>query len=243
MKKSIIIKLTLLFSLSSCFLQNEIIPLTSTHLAGLDVSKKIASLPFLHAQVHKKVPRGLYKKVLIENIKISDEAIDSWADSFGVVISSQGSYIEESKEIAGYFKKRLIEDIKNNNPDFEIVTTPDENTVRISIVIIELVYSKPSLEAGSVLTPVPGTGLAISALNNVHIAFVMRIQDALTGELIASIADRKFPPMKIVDFNKFTVTSSIKEICDNWSSMITKTFLVGHHSKVEREGDFSIIPW
>lgn len=243
LKNNLIISMVLIFTLSGCFLQNEILPLKSKHLEGLDIDKRIESLPFLHSQVHKKVPRGFYNKAIISDVEISKEAIKNWSDSFGTVINSEESYIKESKIIAAYFKNKLIEDIKSNNPDFTIVSASDKNTVMINVTFVEIVYSIPSLEVASVMTPLPGSGLAISALNNVHIAFVMKIIDAQSGQLIASIADRKFPPMKLVDLNKFTVTSSIKEICDHWSSMITKTFLVGHLGKIESEGDFSIMPW
>jgi len=113
----------------------------------------------------------------------------------------------------------------------------------LDIALTELEFSHPIARAGSLASPIPGTGVAVSAVSDPHVAFAMRITDGSTGELLATAADRKFSPIRIVDLNKLTVTSSPREIVQNWSLELADAIQLGRFAEVESRGDFKLHPW
>lgn len=123
-----------------------------------------------------------------------------------------------------------------------VTDRPTEGTLVIEIALTELEFSHPVARAGALAAPVPGTGAALSTITDPHVAFAARLTDATTGELVASIADRKFPPMRIVDLNKLTVKSSAREVVALWATSIGQA-LQGNGIDPVTEKRFSLLPW
>jgi len=85
--------------------------------------------------------------------------------------------------------------------------------------------------------------VAVSAVSDPHVAFAARFSDGGTGKLLATIADRRFPPTRIVDLNKLTVTSSAREVCAIWAKIIAEGLNSDKLTKVKQQGSFSLLPW
>lgn len=66
-------------------------------------------------------------------------------------------------------------------------------------------------------------------------AFAARITDADTGQLIATVADRKFAPVRIVDLNKLTVSSTPREISQLWADTIATAINSDGFTKVDEK--------
>ena len=122
------------------------------------------------------------------------------------------------------------------------MTLPGPRTIVVEIALTELEFSRPIARAGSMVAPIPGAGAALSMISDPHAAFAARVTDGATGELIATAADRKFPPTRIVDLNKLTVTSSAREICSLWADSIARGIQSKDGEKITSQS-FSFLPW
>jgi hypothetical protein len=85
--------------------------------------------------------------------------------------------------------------------------------------------------------------MLFSAISDPHVAFAARVYDGKTGKLVATAADRKFPPTRLLDLNKVTVTSPNREIVSTWANIIAGALNRDGFAKVESQGTFSILPW
>ena len=112
----------------------------------------------------------------------------------------------------------------------------------MEIALTELEFSHPVARAGSLAAPVPGSGAALSSISDPHASFALRVSDP-SGNLAATVADRQFPPARIVDLNKLTVSSSIREVCSIWAQTIAEALNKGRFSLVTAPSSFSLSPW
>jgi hypothetical protein len=126
---------------------------------------------------------------------------------------------------------------------FSVVTEGGEGTLVFDIAITELEFSHPVEKAGMLLVPVPGASVAFSAVSDPHVAFAARVYDGKSQKLIATLGDRKFPPVRIIDLNKVTVTSSTREIVATWADIFAEGLNRNRFVKVHDKGIFRILPW
>ena len=130
--------------------------------------------------------------------------------------------------LAEYQRLAFIKAAKDDpQKHFRIVDRPGPSTLILEVAIVQLVPSKPELQAASY---VPGAGLiatgvmvAGSTLTQSEdqgkgvIAMEGRTRDGETGETVWMFADREHPPMAIVDFKALTWWEPAKPICDAWA--------------------------
>ena len=112
----------------------------------------------------------------------------------------------------------------------------------VEIALTELEFSHPLARAGSLVAPVPGAGSALSSISDPHVAFAMRVTDASTGELLFTAADRRFAPTRIIDLNKLTVSSSVREIVALWADVIGRGIQSDGFTKIKTK-TFDWLPW
>jgi hypothetical protein len=59
-----------------------------------------------------------------------------------------------------------------------VLKEPNRKSVVVEIVLTEIEFSHPLARAASLAAPVPGTGPALTAITDPHVAFAARITDA-----------------------------------------------------------------
>lgn len=213
-------------------------------MEDVDREKRLDKLPFQHSWVWVDREQLKDQSVYLPPIRLDLLPKDEWRNSLSAAITSEQDFSEAVRSLADYFHEKLLAEMEAI-PDrrWVMATRLGPGVAKIEIAITELQFSHPVSRAATYLSPVPGTGMALSTVSDPHVAFAMRITDAATGQLIATAADRKFSPLRIVDLNKLTATSSTREICANWAKMIAETFQRGHLETIENRGVFSILPW
>jgi hypothetical protein len=229
--------------LLGCSAYKRIDSVPTTFLEGVDTTKSIDNLPFSHAWVKPGFDGRMYRKVYLPKIRTDLLPIDQWKRSSSPLLSSKQEYNSAAEEIASFFRTQLIEGI-NKYPEnrFLVVDTPGSDVLTLQIALTELEFSHPIARGASLAAPIPGTGPVVSSISDPHVAFAARILNP-SGQLVATVADRRFPPTRIVDLNKLTVSSSAREICSLWASTMAEALNKGRFVKTEREGRFSISPW
>lgn len=235
-----------LLVLSGCAAKSRFSGISSPYLSDVDTTKKIKNLPFDHSWVWATDLKPTdYTAVYVKPVRIDTLSEESWLNSMSPLITSREDFLTKAKAVADYFHEQFIEQY-NAIPDhrYKMVNAPGPKVMTVELVLTELEFGHPAAVAGTWAVPVPGAGAALSTVTEPHAAFALRVTDSRTGKLLATAADRKFPPMRIVDVNKFTISSSIREICSNWGGELADGLHQGRFGKeVERRGRFSILPW
>jgi hypothetical protein len=230
--------------LPACAASNRAKEIPDTFLSDIDRSKKLATMPFDHAWVWTKAKKEAYHSVLIKPVRVDLLPPDAWKSSASSLITSELEYREKSKEIATYFHQQLTEKLQAY-PDarLKISQTPGAGIATLEVVFTELEFSHPIVHAGAIAAPIPGAAQALATISDPHAAFALRISDSVSGKLLATVADRKFPPIRIFDFNKVTLSSSLREICSNWSKELASALNKGPSEDTARYGVIKLLPW
>lgn len=229
---------------SGCSAKKRITPVSNTFLEDVDISHKEENLPFDHSWVNAKVKPGHYKAILIKPIRTDLIPKSDWRKSESTLIKSESDYFKEADLIVNHFKDEIIKYLSEHKQQrIKIAQAPGPEVAELSIVMTELEFSHPAARAASLIAPVPGTGAVVGAISDPHAAFALRVTDSQSGELLATAADRKFPPTRIVDLNKLTVSSSAREVCSLWAETIADAIQQGRMAKIKDVGGFSLLPF
>jgi hypothetical protein len=232
--------------LTGCALKARTIDeLPKTFLEDVNLSYKRDNLPFQHSWVNPQANARDYTSVYFKKVRTDLLPRDAWLNSASVFVRNEAEYFDKAREIADYFHSQLIEKVgdPSRNPRKLTVTNyPSASTLIVEIALTELELSHPAARAGSLAAPIPGTGAAIAAVTDPHVAFAARITDARSGQLIATAADRNFAPARVLDINKLTVSSSAREISELWADSIAAALQSGGLAQVS-EKKFDIMPF
>lgn len=234
----------LLSLLPGCAVNERTKPISNTFLEDRDVSIEDDTLPFHHAWVDPELPLGYYTEVYFRSVTIDKLPKDSWGASSSVYISSEKDFLKESQLLAEYFLQQLKKKVeKYPNGTMKVVEKPEAHGLVFDIALTEIEFSHPIENTGALLAPVPGSAMLFSTISDPHVAFAIRVYDGKTGKLVATAADRKYPPARLMDFNKVTATSPNREIVSTWAEIIAEVLNRDGFAKVSSRGIFSILPW
>lgn len=203
----------------------------------------LKNLPFDLAQVQPGFNPDNYSKVIIAPINTSYINWDDWRNSLSVAIASKEGYTTEVASLATFAKQALSDAFASKEGNrFQIVNSRSPGTLTIEISLSEVTFGKPLTSAGALVAPVPGASVIVGAAVDSSVAFEMRIRDASTNQILASVADRAFPTARIVNFNKLSASSACREIVETWAKLVVKSLNEGKLGKVSRP-KFELVPW
>jgi hypothetical protein len=227
-----------------CAVSNRTAPISNRFLEDRDVTAVDKTLPFSHSWIEPDYPLDYYDAVYFRSVSIDKLPPDAWKDSSSLYISSKEDYLKEAGLLADYFKQQL-EDKVSNYPkgEMKVVEKAGPKTLVFDFAFTELEFSNPVQNTGALLVPIPGSAILFSAISDPHMAFAARVTDGKTGKLVATAADRKYPPTRILDINKITVTSANRDICQIWAEIIADAVNRDAFSEVSSRGIFRLLPW
>ncbi len=229
---------------AGCSVSDRAKPISNTFLEDRDVTTVDSSLPFSHAWEDPKADYKKYTKVYFRSVSIDRLPPDAWKASSSSFMTSQDDYVSEAKLLAKYFLDQLNAEVLEY-PDGPIKVTDkaDEHTLVFDFAFTELEFSHPIQNTGALLVPVPGAAVLFSTISNPHVAMAGRVYDGKSGKLVGTLADRKYPPTRLLDFNKVTVTSPNREICTYWAEEIAEALERDGFTTVGSRGIFKLLPW
>jgi hypothetical protein len=230
--------------ISGCALRQRTEPISTVFLDGAPYEHAIPELPFQHSWLApQNNPRSL-TSIFIKPVRTDLLPDDEWKKSKGIAVSSTEEFAKSVAVLARYFRMKLLADLKKvPNPRFSLAEKPEEASLVAEIALTEVVLSEPVIRAMGLAAPVPGVDVALSVLSDPHVAFAARFTTPDGKELIATAADRRFPPLRIIDLNKLRATSSAREIISQWSSELAQALQLEQFNKVKRSWRFSLLPW
>jgi hypothetical protein len=236
--------LAVVVGLTGCALKDRTAAIPKTFLEDRDVTEADEKLPFNHTWIDPEVPAGFYTKVYFRSVTADKLPDDAWLASMSTFMTSKEQYKKEAAALAEYFKKQLIQKVtKYKNGTVTVVDKAEPHTLVFDIALTELEFSHPISKAGVMLLPVPGSSLLFNAVSDPHVTFAARVYDGESGKLVATLGDRKFPPTRILDLNKVTVTSSPREVVSIWADIFAEGLNADRFAPVKSRGIFSILPW
>ena len=120
---------------------------------------------------------------------------------------------------------------------------PRSGTLVVNISIAEANFGDPVVYGGLLAVPVPGAANLSTAVKSPSITLEARLTDQKTGEVLAELIDRRFPQAKIVDVNRLTVSSALRELVDSFADDLVASTFRKQDEKVRKRLPFSLIPW
>ena len=233
-----------LISLSGCAIKERADPVASTFIDDVPLESKVDGIPFLQSWIVPHEQALPYKSIYIKPVRTDLIPKDMWRQSKGLAVSSEEEFQKDAAVIARYFRIRLISELNNmQTKRFAIVDTPDNDSLVLEIAITELVLSEPIVRAAALAVPFPGVDLALSTISDPHVSFAARFTSHRESKLVATVADRRFPPIRLIDLNKLRARSSAREIIANWARQLAQAIQLDEFKKVQRNSWFSILPW
>lgn len=229
--------------LTGCAAKQRVSPLSSIYLEDANLSQQIKTLPFDHSAVTADAAKSRFTSVYFEPIRIDLLPAEDWARSSSSVISSKADFDREARALAEYFRTELEGRMREEGKGkYSVASKSGPGVLDVKIVFTELEFSHPGARAASLVAPIPGTGAMVSSISDPHVSFAARLSDGGSGKLIATAADRKFAPTRILDLNKLTATSSAREICSLWAASISEAIASGGVTEI-KEKKFDWKPW
>ncbi len=127
----------------------------------------------------------------------------------------------------------------------KLSVSPGESwTMQLEIAFTDVVFGSPAQHAGALLLPVPGMSAAWSTVTSPRLAFEARARKKGEEEDLFVAADRKFPRVKLLDLNKLTVTSPLREVSDLWVEELSRMlFRERDEEEVSGTFGFTFLPW
>jgi hypothetical protein len=229
---------------TGCSLKERSDPVAPTFLNGAPVESSIKEVPFKHAWIAPRDKHLSIKSVFIKPVRTDLLDADEWKKSRGLAVTSKEEFDKSAALLARYFRMKLLAELKQvPNSRFEVVNTPDSSSLIVEIALTELALSEPVIRAAALAVPVPGVDQALSAVSDPHAAFAARFTNFDGSKLLATTADRRFPPIRIIDLNKLRATSSVREIISQWAHELAESIQTDELTTVPRASLFSLLPW
>jgi len=234
-----------LLIVAGCSIQQRTAPLPQTFLEDVDISEQVENVPFQHAWIiPEDSSQKTYSKLFIKPIRTDRIPKDAWHRSSSLLLRTEEAYNLEVQGLANVFYQEFLNELqKVPTKRFEVVSTPTNDTIMVEVAFTDVEFSHPVTRAAALAAPLPGVDIALSAFTDPHLAFAVRFTDAKTNKLLATAADRRFPPFRVIDLNKLTIASSAREIVTMWARELAEAIQSDRLTKVERSSWFSILPW
>ena len=232
--------------LAGCALQRKFEPISNTFLEGAPSESTISRVPFKHAWATTTPSANNITAIYVLPVRTDKLDPDSWLDSSSLSITSAADFQAEVQALALFFHERLTEELERayaNTNRFQIVAKPEPTAVNLELALTEVVFSRPATNLAVMAAPVPGAGAALSMMTAPVVAFAARFTSPDGHELWGTVADRREPPFRPVDLNKFTVASSARDVVSQWARELAEAIEFDRLKPVERSPWFSLLPW
>lgn len=240
---AVLILLAPLF-ITACSIKERTDPIAPVFLDGAPLEESIAELPFKHSWLAQPNSPQSFPSLYVKPVRTDLLPKDEWTKSRGLAVSSSEEFDKSVAVLARYFRIRLLGELKKiDKPRFIVVEKPDASSLIMEIALTEVVLSEPIIRAAALAAPVPGVDVALSAISDPHVAFAARFTSPDGSRLVATAADRRFPPLRIIDLNKLRATSSAREIISQWSRELAQAIQFDQFTKVKKSWGFSLLPW
>ena len=181
-----------------------------------------ADLPFQKAWVKPSFDKANYRELIVAPVNTQYMLQMDWWQQTNLR-SMEGQFQRDVQELAQYMRNSFIKAFREDpNRRFKVINSPAGGTLQLEMALIEVVPSKPVLNALAYAAPVYGTGTAASVMSPRTVAFEARLRDAQTSEIVATFADRERQDAGPIDLTRLTWYEPARDIIDEWAAQLVQ---------------------
>lgn len=180
--------------------------------------------------------------------KMKDKAMSGY-DQMRDALVNLDSAIDE---LGDYGRKAFVQAFKAREKEtlLKVVDNPSlAHTMILEMAITAFVPTRAEVEVvgtvGSFFCPIPGVGLVADYLAAGSLAVECRVRDSVTKDVVAMFADTEGEPSALLQFSKYTYTSSAKINLKRIAAQTVECCAVEDASHLRRAFPFGFIalPW
>lgn len=195
--------------------------------------KHDSRLPFDAVWFKEGVDLSKYSKVYIAPIDTTHLLKLDWWDQANF---ASGSEQDQAAQLTTYFREKLVEALtKNSHKTYSVVDTPDAQTLRIELAIVEVIPTKVWLNAIGYL--------AIGALSTGATAFEGRLRDGATNEILAEFKDQEYGQFDLVSIADLTWFKHSEHTIRIWSDQIAHVCYRAPDESIAPMSTVTLRPW
>ncbi|HJO94031.1 MAG TPA: DUF3313 domain-containing protein [Victivallales bacterium] len=166
-----------------------------------------------------------YDKILIE-VEIYKNQLpqNGWNKTSAYNLVS--THKEDLQYLKHYIKQSFQKSIEKSNY-YQLTEVPGDNTLRLKLIIVQVILNKPILGAisnismftpiGLILSPLKYTGKSLSPNSGGAISIEGVISDSETGKIYSVFADREKGRVALFNSKDFSTFGNIRFIINKWS--------------------------
>lgn len=138
--------------------------------------------------------------------------------------------------------KKALKDVNAaNKRSWSLTDNPKKASVRVDIAVVRLRAQLPTLRvlgnAGSLLAPVPGTGVVVDSLTDGDICIEATIKDARTNELLFAMKDSNRKKTRLYQVDAYRKSGNVRSNMKAWAEKLAYLF---RNCAPDRLGDKSL---
>lgn len=232
-------------------LKNTLLPICVALLSGSVLGCRATAAPdagFLDQpqllQVNDKLPFDAtwlktdvnllgYKKVYVAPVDTTHLLKLTWWERAAI---APGDQQEWAKKLADYYKEKMVAQFSDDDANrYQIVDTPDADTLIIELAIVEVVPTKVWLNAIGYAT--------IGALDQGVTAFEGRFRDGKTKEVIAEFKDREFGQLDLVSVRDLEWDGHSRHTIRVWSDDLEEICYLQPGQAISPVSTVTLLPW
>jgi hypothetical protein len=202
-----------------------------------ELLKKDPSMPFDDIWIKAGTDLRLYKKVYVAPVDATHLLKMSWWDKFDLSQASAGTSSQaEAKYLTGWFRDKVVAAFKGDKAyGYQIVDSPDKETLIVELAIVEVVPTKVWLNSMS---------YAIAgAIDTGATAIEGRFRDGGNQEPIFSFKDKRAGPYSLVSIADLTWYMHAKDTLSDWADLFVEVCKKAPGEHVSSPLPFTLLPW
>ena len=157
----------------------------------------------------------------------------------------RSSYESDVKELARFFDQEIREAFNDSESDrWEIVDTPDKDTLIMQFALVEVVATKVHINAiGTGLGLFVTGGGLLSSTAGGSIAFEAQLYDGQNGELLVAFADREADKISVASLRDYQFYAHARQSIRDWSEQIVELAHSNEDTQVSDSLPATLLPW
>ena len=184
--------------------------------------------PFNRAFWNKKYNSRDYDELLVAPVDTRYVMAQNIWEKSNLMSVSREQVAKDIGDLAVYTRQSFIRAATDDpKKRFKVVDKAGPRTLILEVAIVQLVPSKPVLNALGYVTWIPSAVTAVGSVASGSedqgkgvVAIEGRVRDGASGEIIGTFADRERPKVAIVDIKALNWWAPAKAVIDDWSKQL-----------------------
>jgi hypothetical protein len=209
------------------------------------MSEQRERFPFDRVWINPGLKREKYQKLIISPVNTMYlMSATGWKAANPANSKLEQGAVELARFTRDTFIDAVIHDPQRR---FQYAGQPGPGTAVLEIAIVELVPSKAALGALGLVAPLakaPAVAVGSKvAGGNPSVAIEARLRDAVTGEVLAMMADREEPPFRPIDAKAVLWYGDAQDSIKTWARQFIELANTPPSQQVKDAAGFSLKPW